>query len=441
MRRIDLNDDPVAFFAQRARAASTLDDLEYLWGRWLDLCRSNGVRPLPAQSQVVLTLLHSQAPYWGPDHMRRVADAVAQAHRACGLPDPTDGQVRSYLAAATRGFAGRGERVKVSAIRRRDALTIARAEPTDHPVLRAAAARQRLALIAGHQHQASLAELAGALVHLGNTGHVALRLRTGRSLLLDGPWTDDAHEAARYLIANRSQAFPDVTRLQEQMDGAADRAGLARLPIEHMGEMSDEEFGWRLDWTWHRYAHDLRDRTMIVVGVALARRGKELTKFNIPDFAHAPRSHSWTVRIIGSKSDLRMQGLTHRLDHDHEDGTDWCPACSLALWLDTLQRRWNLTSGPVFPRLGHTPTRTPTGRLTTSEVAGIFRKAWANAGLDDDARIASRSVRVGGATDAHLEGLSAEEIAAERTLHACVDSTTPYIRTNRSVDAILCLDV
>jgi hypothetical protein len=441
MRRIDLNDDPVAYFAQRARAASTLDGLEYLWGRWLDLCRTNGVRPLPARSEVVLTLLHSQAPYWGPDHMRRVADTVAQAHRACGLPDPTDGRVRTYLAAANRGLAGRGEKVKVSPIRRPDALAIARARPSDHPAYRAPAARQRLALIAGHQHQASPGELAGAVVHLSNTGHATLELRTGRSLVLDGPWSDDAHRAACDLLPDRSKPFPGVTRLREQMDGAADRAGLGRLPIEDMGSVSDDEFGWRLDWTWHRYAIDLRDRTMIVVGLALARRGKELTKLNIPDFTYAPRNQSWTVRIIGSKSDLRMQGLTHRLDHDHEEGTDWCPACSLELWLDTLKRRWNLTAGPVFPKLGHTPTRTPAGRLTTSEVARIFRKAWEHAGLDQEARIASRSVRVGGATDAHFEGLSAEEIAAERTLHACVDSTAPYIRTDQSLEGILILDV
>jgi hypothetical protein len=50
-------------------------------------------------------------------------------------------------------------------------------------------------------------------------------------------------------------------------------------------------------------------------------------------------------------------------------------------------------------------------------------------------------VRVGGATDAHFEGLSAEEIAAERTLHACIDSTAPYIRTDQSHDGILVLDV
>jgi hypothetical protein len=67
--------------------------------------------------------------------------------------------------------------------------------------------------------------------------------------------------------------------------------------------------------------------------------------------------------------------------------------------------------------------------MTTQLVRLIVKRLWTRAGGDPNARIASRSIRVGGATTGREAGLSVAEIAEGITKHRCLDACSVYIRT------------
>lgn len=423
--------DPVDFFAARRWAASTTADKEHNWRSYVGWCAANRVPYLPATSRHIVDLMHSQREYWGPARMRMVADTISDAHRALGYADPTDGEVRRYLAAAARAFAGGAEPRPVDAIPIAQLDRLCSAPSSAALSQRASAARQAIALIASREHGLPWRQLGGAAVS-ATQDTVWLDLRQGGRIQITGAYLPEALAAAAELRRQKTRRLPQPHHLEASLKGSARRAGMAAIvTAELAAALDDSAFEWMLSWTDARFATDLRNRTIVVVGIALARRGIEMGQFDYGDFKEDPRGGGWQVRIRKSKTDVEGRGIDHYLAHSEHDGEGcgWCPACALAAWRYVLERRWGLGSGPLFPNLHGWVSRTPSGRLQTHDIRRIVIEVWRNGGGDPMARIASRTLRVSGATAASQAGLTAQEIADLITKHDCVDSVGYYIRT------------
>lgn len=423
--------DPVDFYAARRWAASTTANKEYDWRSYVRWCAANRVPYLPARSRHVVDFMHSQREFWGPARMRMVADTISDAHRALGYADPTDGEVRHYLVAAARAFAGGEEPRPVDAIPIAELDKLCSAPSSAALSQRASSARQAIALIASREHGLSWRQLGGAAVS-ATQDSVWLDLPQGGRIEITGAYLPEALAAAAELRGQKIRRLPAPDHLAALLKASARRAGMAVIVTAQLATaLDDSAFEWMLGWTDVRFATDLRNRTIVVVGIALARRGIEMGQFDYRDFKEDPHGEGWRVRIRKSKTDVEGRGIDHFLAHsDHDsDGCGWCPACALAAWRFVLERRWGLTSGPLFPNLHGSVSRTPSRRLKTHDIRRIVIEVWRNGGGDPMARIASRTLRVSGATAASQAGMASQAIADLITKQDCVDSVGYYIRT------------
>lgn len=413
--------------ATRAREPSTIADLAHTWDRWCQWCSVNDQRVVPTNEPTVRRFLHSQANYWGVHMMRQAASAIGEAHDTLGFEDPTEAGVRAYLSAAARGLGGPRELIPMAPVLLGDALEIC-AVDTTAPQSQRAAATQTIALTFGHHHRLTFDDLDHAQVTRG-TADVEVELDDGRTLHLDADDHNDAFAAAQVLDEAGRRCLTSAKSLRLGLASAAARAGMATTWSPHIGAgLSDDELSWLILWTNPDYLQQLRDTTLLIVGIALARRGIELGDFDTGDFKPAPDT-SWNVTIRFSKSDRDGEGTDHHLPHTCQPVPDpWCPACAVAVWLYVLERRHGRPwTGQLFPARvnGAEP---PRGRMTTPLVRLIVTRLWLRAGGDPDTRIGSRSIRIGAATTAHQAGLTIAEIADTLTKHHCLDACARYVR-------------
>jgi len=403
MRRIGHHTDPVAYFSSRALAASTVAGHERRWERWIEWCQIHDINPVAARSPQVMVYLHSQVTYWGKEAMRNAADTIAQAHVALGMPDPTVGDVRAYVAATFRALANRGDDRPMTPILGFEAVEICSVPSSAAPAQRASAAHQVIALIAARRHRSTLGPLAGAALRRVGPETMALDLRNGEACVLDGAWSRVASQAFTELERQGTTTLASYGRLNSALKKTADRAGIARFRLPEAADWPEDDFGTVIDWTDVTYATDLRDRTLVICGLELASRGIELGRFDIADFTpDGSPGGGWRVILRNHKTDRSMVGVDHYVGHHHEDTGDWCPACSLGLWL-------------------------PAGRLATNQIRRIVLKVWNNGGGEALSRIGSRSIRRGSATTAHNAGWTASVIADRLLKHETLESTGRYI--------------
>lgn len=444
MRKIGHLTEPVGLLASRSRSDGHVSGLAYNWRRWLEWCAVNDVQALPASSEDVLVLLHSQRAFWGRHSMRNVADAIAQTHVAHGYPDPTVGRVRLYLASAFRALAGRGERHAIDPVRGHVAMELCAAPTTASPRLQVSGARQVLALTAVRDHGLTFTQIADAAVLAISATVTGLVVSDGQTVELSGPLAPEAFAAARQLQEHGVTDLTSSRLLRCGLNTTIARAGRADLTVDDLTTWSDDDVAWVLNWTDATFAGDLRNRSAVLTGIALAARAISIGAFDIEDFASEDDGYGRDVVFRRSKGDQAGQGLPHHIGHSHDPGDQdpdpWCPACSLTAWLWVLEARWGLTTGPLFPRLTTPVNGTPTGRLTTPQLRRIVQQVWHHGGGDPLARIASRSLRVGGATSAHEAGFTIDEIH-DLLLHRTPAHTPRYIRGAQGPDALIHLDV
>jgi len=182
--------------------------------------------------------------------------------------------------------------------------------------------------------------------------------------------------------------------------------GLRRRPVtpRQARPMSSTDLARMVTSTSEDTLQGLRDRALLVVGLALGRRRSELVALEVEDLEWlADGRPGYSVTIRRSKTDQEGRGETVFLP---ETRTSLCPVSHLRAWLEA----GNVTSGPLFrsvDRLGNVGPR-----LSDRSVASIVRQASKRAGLPEG-QWSGHSLRAGFVTDLARRGASTRSIARQ----------------------------
>lgn len=148
----------------------------------------------------------------------------------------------------------------------------------------------------------------------------------------------------------------------------------------------------------------LRDRVVLVLGLALMGRRSELVALHLDDVTET--ADGLEVLIRASKTDQDALGAVVAIPHGQHPDTD--PVRLVRAWRELLARH-GVTSG----RLLRSVTRH--GRIGASlsgdAVSDVVAGAAARAGLPDARRYSAHSLRAGGATSAYKAGTPVSVIA------------------------------
>jgi integrase len=146
----------------------------------------------------------------------------------------------------------------------------------------------------------------------------------------------------------------------------------------------------------------VRDRALLVVGMAGALRRSELVGLDVSDVTETADGLVLTIRR--AKTDQEAQGARIGLPYGNTAAT--CPVRALRAWRDAS----GVTDGALFravDRHGHVGER-----LHAADVARVVKRAAGRAGLDA-ARYSGHSLRAGLATSAARAGRSDRAIMAQ----------------------------
>ncbi len=161
---------------------------------------------------------------------------------------------------------------------------------------------------------------------------------------------------------------------------------------------------------------DVRDKAVLLVGLATALRRSELVALDVEDLEDHPGG--LLVRIARSKTD--QEGRGHRIEVAYGEHALTCPVRAYRTWIDTA----GIDTGPVFRPI----TRAGTvghDRLSDRAVARIIKKHVQRLGFDPD-DFAGHSLRRGFATEA-ARAQAPERTIARTTRHTSTKGLNPYI--------------
>lgn len=149
----------------------------------------------------------------------------------------------------------------------------------------------------------------------------------------------------------------------------------------------------------------LRDRVVLVLGLAMMGRRSELAALTIGDVTETP--DGLEVLIRASKTDQDARGAVVAIPPGQHPDTD--PVRLLRAWVAVLAEH-GITTG----RLLRSVTRHGRIGASMSDVAigDVVRAAAVRAGLPDAERYSAHSLRAGGATSAYKAGAPVSVIAA-----------------------------
>lgn len=167
----------------------------------------------------------------------------------------------------------------------------------------------------------------------------------------------------------------------------------------------------------------VRDRALLVVGMAGALRRSELASLEVADLEFA--ADGLVITIRRSKRDQVAAGA--RVGLPIGSNSETCPVRTLQAWLDAS----GITEGPVFrsvDRHGHVGR----GKLDAGSIARVVKRAAEAAGLDP-AIYSGHSLRAGLATQAAKLGKADRAIMAQGrwSSRSTVDR---YVRDARVLD-------
>lgn len=149
----------------------------------------------------------------------------------------------------------------------------------------------------------------------------------------------------------------------------------------------------------------LRDRVVLVLGLAMMGRRSELVALELSDVRET--SDGLEVLVRKSKTDQDALGVEVAIPRGSHPDTD--PVRVVKAWTDALAER-GVTDGRLLRsvdrhgRIG--------GNLSTNTVATIVKAAAVRAGLPDAESYSAHSLRAGGATSAYRAGAPVSVIAA-----------------------------
>ena len=146
----------------------------------------------------------------------------------------------------------------------------------------------------------------------------------------------------------------------------------------------------------------LRDRALLLTGLAGALRRSELVALDVEDVRF--RAEAMVLRLHRSKADQEGEGADVVVARGTHAAT--CPVRAMEAWL----RRSGIAYGAVFRRL--TASGTIEARLTGNGVWKILRRRAAAAGLIVEAteRLSPHGLRAGFITEAYLHGALDEQV-------------------------------
>lgn len=149
----------------------------------------------------------------------------------------------------------------------------------------------------------------------------------------------------------------------------------------------------------------LRDRVLLVLGLALMARRSELVALDWADLTET--TEGLVVCIRTSKTDKESRGADVAVPYGTHPDT--CPVRLVRAWRDLLAAH-GVTDGPVLRSVDR-HGRIGDG-LTGDGVNRIVRAAAARAGLPNPERYSAHSLRAGGATAAYRAGAPVSTIAS-----------------------------
>lgn len=164
----------------------------------------------------------------------------------------------------------------------------------------------------------------------------------------------------------------------------------------------------------------LRDKAILLLGFAIARRESEIAALNVRDIRFYPEG--MTVKIRRSKTDKYGEGTEKRIEHLLPVNDFICPVCAMKAWLAKAE----VSSGAVFrkvDRWGKVWER----RINPRTVAYLVKRSVEKIGREPK-DYAGHSLRSGFVTQAAMDGVQVHEIQ-DVTDHKSGDMVRRYIRT------------
>lgn len=199
----------------------------------------------------------------------------------------------------------------------------------------------------------------------------------------------------------------------------------AKLPL------TPEQMAAALAVTAPKSIKGIRDRAILLLGLATAARRSELTGLDVADVVEVPGG----LRVVIRRSKSDQEGAGAVIGVPALPGApDACPTAAVRTWLAAS----GVTSGPLFRPVVH--GRVGAGRLAPCVVAEVVKAAAAATGADP-AAYGGHSLRAGFATAAAQEGVEERQIM-KQTRHTSERMVRRYIREgnlfrDNAADAVL----
>lgn len=163
----------------------------------------------------------------------------------------------------------------------------------------------------------------------------------------------------------------------------------------------------------------LRDKALLLLTFACARRESEVSALNVEDVQFTARE--MIVTIHRSKTDQEGEGVTKRLARLSEENEMICPVRAVRAWLDAA----NLAEGPLFRKVdkwNNVWDRRPSTRLVEQIVKRRMKELGRDAAL-----YSGHSLRAGFVTQAGEDGTPVHEIM-DVTDQKSVETVRRYMR-------------
>lgn len=206
------------------------------------------------------------------------------------------------------------------------------------------------------------------------------------------------------------------TRVRDFLKGVIDEK-TERSP-HAKAAVTAEVFSQMLDKLGHEHVRDVRDRAILLFGIATALRRAEIVAVDFEDLTW--RDEGVAVLVRRSKTDQAGAGRYTELPRSDENPAR-CPIRALHAWISFVKDH----HGPVFRSL-EKGGEVKNVRLPAEEVAEAVKRAAETSGLDPT-QFAGHSLRSGYVTQARREGVSWGDIM-EKTGHTKIETVKRYAR-------------
>ena len=428
-------DRAVLDLMEAAYAKSTLTVYNWWLDKWQTHAARLGIPAFPADEQQVLRWLHANQSRWGWGSVSGACAALRLGHTTQGIADPLGVKTSSYLNSVRRVHGMRRESEPVAALLPSLVEGIAQALAVSEPNL---LRHVWLVLANKGASPAFLANVDFDVIAANRLGWRIGDRRDGITLRRSDPSEHAAGRALDALVERQRLAHaphlwstvkrPTARTITATLTALCKRAGVTTV----LEALDMDELDWLVKWTEPALATRLRNRALLSIGVAIARRPIELVRINLGDATPLDDGAGWKLVYRRHKSALDGSAPIERnvahLGNDRSSCGQGCPACTLDSWLALYDRRWHPQADwPLFPSVHGDPNGS--ARLCPVGINTIVHAIWAKHGDDPAARITGRSMRVGGATGAWRAHIPLQDIADQVTGHKNIDTLQLYLRT------------